>query len=222
MNHLGLPCLRVEQVIVRSVPTLANTLIDVAHAKRKIPAQETSGMRIRTMASTVGFALGIALAIAPGRAPAAGPPSARAKPVPANLPPGRSPLGSYPAEIRYLSNDAPFVVFDVSPRSLAGTPRETDVVTLSFVATDELRQVNVFAYARAGPSGATQMAAGVPCGPREAGYGQCQIQIRALLERLDPGDGDLGLRIEADGAGSQHSTVLITLPMKAAVRRLSD
>lgn len=173
-------------------------------------------MRIATMASTVGITLGIALAIAPTCAPAGGAKPARATTVAVNPPPVRSPLGSYPAEIRYLSNDAPFVVFDVWPRRLGGTTRDADAVTLSFVATDTLRQVNVFAYARAGPSGATQMAAGVPCGPRDAGSWECRVPARALLERLDPGDGEFGLRIEADGAGhQQHSTVLVTLPMKA-------
>ncbi|MDN8618844.1 hypothetical protein [Variovorax ginsengisoli] len=175
-------------------------------------------MRIATMASTVAIALGIALAIAPACAPAGGARPARATTVAVNQPTARSPLGSYPAEIRYLSNDAPFVVFDVWPRSLGVTPGDADAVTLSFVATDTLRLVNVFAYARAGPSGTTQMAAGVPCGPRDAGSWECRVPARALLDRLDPGDGEFGLRIEADGPANQHSTVLVTLPLKTAAR----
>lgn len=186
-----------------------------------MPAQETSDVRIKTMASTVGIAL--ALAGAPVCAPAAGAKPARAMPVAVSKVPARSPLDSYPAEIRYLSNDAPFVVFDVSPRSLGGTSRESDAVTLSFVATDTLRQVHVFAFARASPSGPTQMAAGVPCGPREAGYWECRVSAHELLARLDPGDGEFGLRIEAEGTAKAHSTVLVTMPLnRPRARGLSD
>jgi len=182
-------------------------------------------MHIATMASSVGITLGIALAMVPTCVQAQSAkhaPARRSAPVVLDHSPGRSPLGSYPADIRYLSNEAPFVVFDVWPRSLGAAPRDAEAVTLTFVATDALRQVNVFAYARAGPSGATQMAAGVPCGPRDAGSWECRIPARALIERLDAGDGEFGLRIEADGAGDQHSTVLVTLPMKGPGRRLSD
>jgi hypothetical protein len=146
--------------------------------------------------------------------------SALAIAVPASLQAGpavpSSPLGSEPAVIHYLSNDAPFVVFDVSPRSVTGPPDDFRQVTLTFIATDALPQLYVFAYVTSTREGTTQMAPRVDCGNRDHGYWSCTIPARELLDGLAQGDGLLGLRIEAEGMERDHSTVVITLPVKVA------
>lgn len=126
----------------------------------------------------------------------------------------RSPLDSFPAHIRYVSNDAPFVVFDVSPRSMTGPPDAVDSITLSFVAVDALKQVYVFPYTTSAREGATRMAAAVTCAAPTAGPWECTIPARELLARLDQGEGHFGLRIEAQGLDNDRSTVVITLPVK--------
>lgn len=165
-------------------------------------------MRIAAVALVSVLSLGVALAAAGSRA-------AGLAQAPAVVPDrSRSALGSYPAEIRYLSNAAPFVVFDVAPRSLGGPGGDADAVTLSFIATETLRHVDVFAFVRPEGPEATQMAAGVPCGPRDAGFWQCTISARALVSRLESGAGQFGLRVEAEGLATDHSTVIVTMPVK--------
>jgi hypothetical protein len=138
--------------------------------------------------------------------------------VPASLPAGpavpSSPLGYEPAVVHYVSNDAPFVVFDVSPRSVTGPPDDFQDIALNFIATDALQQVNVFAYATSTREGTTQAASRVACGSRDPGYWTCAIPARELLMRMEAGDGLFGLRIEAEGLEHDHSTVVITLPVK--------
>jgi hypothetical protein len=153
--------------------------------------------------STMAFALALAL---PASVPAG--PAVRS-----------SPLGSAPAVIRYVSNDAPFVVFDVSPRSVTGPLGDLREITLNFIATDALRQLNVFAYVTSARDGSTQSAAGTACGAFEPGSWRCTIPARALLERMDRGEGLLGLRIEAQGLERDRSTVVITLPVASSAAR---
>ncbi len=145
------------------------------------------------------FALAIGLAAAPGTA--------------------HSPLDSRPAEIRYLSNDAPFVIFGVSPRSLTGSPYRFDDITLTYVATDALRQVQVFPYVRSARDGSARMAKAVACGAMEAGSRSCAVPVRDLLLQLEGGEGVFGLRIEALGLENDRSTVLVNLPVKLTAAR---
>jgi len=89
-----------------------------------------------------------------------------------------SPLGMDPARIDYLANDAPFVVFDIAPRSLGGepTPSGQGHAALTFIATDPLRQVSVAVVARPDRPGARDIAAvRTTCGPQIAGYHRCAV-----------------------------------------------
>ena len=129
-----------------------------------------------------------------------------------------SPLGMDPARIEYLANDAPFVVFDITPRSLDGepTPGGQGHATLTFIATDPLQQVSVAVASRPDRPGAREIAAvRVTCGPQIAGYHRCAIPTDVALIHLDGDGGSIGLRIEADGPDGERSVVLITLPVRA-------
>ena len=68
-------------------------------------------------------------------------------------------LGMQPAQVEYLSNEAPFVVFDVSPRSLSAqdAARGVSQVSLSYVAVDALSRVEVSTFTRSGPAGEVQV-----------------------------------------------------------------
>ena len=128
-----------------------------------------------------------------------------------------STLDGYPSATRYLSNDAPFVVFGVTPTQLDG---QTGPVTLTFIATDRLEQVNVFPFVRSGPAGQARMRSLVSCGPRDAGSWNCTVPVADLLSELESPEGQLGLRIEAQGDLHdlrQHSTVIVTLPVRRRV-----
>jgi hypothetical protein len=129
-----------------------------------------------------------------------------------------SPLGMEPARIAYLANDAPFVVFDITPRSLGGepTPSGQGHAVLTFIATDPLRQVSVAVAARPDRPGAREVAAvRTTCGPQIAGYHRCPIPTDVALTHLDGDGGSIGLRIEAEGPDGERSIVQITLPVRA-------
>jgi hypothetical protein len=144
-----------------------------------------------------------------------------------------SSLDGHPAVTQYLSNDAPFVVFGVTPTRLHTT---STALTLTFMATDPLEQVNVFPFVRRSPDGPARLRPHVACGPRDVGSWNCRIPVTELLRDLQDSDGELGLRIEAHGElreRGQHSTVIVTLPVRrtpaargqpvnTAHRRLSD
>ncbi|MDM0045867.1 hypothetical protein QTH91_15370 [Variovorax dokdonensis] len=125
-----------------------------------------------------------------------------------------STLDGHPSVTRYVSNDAPFVVFGVTPTHLDG---QGGPLTLTFIATDRLEQVNVFPFVRSAPGGQAVMRSKVACGPRDAGSWNCSVPVADLLERMDSSEGQLGLRIEAQGELHdlrQHSTVIVTLPVR--------
>ena len=129
-----------------------------------------------------------------------------------------SPLGMGPARIEYLANDAPFVVFDITPRSLGSepTPNGQGHAALSFIATDPLRQVSIAVAARADRPGAREIAAvRATCGPRTAGYHKCGVPTDVALAHLDGDGGRIGVRIEAEGEDGARSVVQITLPVRA-------
>lgn len=129
-----------------------------------------------------------------------------------------SPLGMDPARIDYLANDAPFVVFDIAPRSLGGepTPSGQGHAALTFIATEPLRQVSVAVAARPDRPGAREIAAvRTACGPQIAGYHRCPIPTDVALTHMDGDGGSIGLRIEAEGPDGERSVVLITLPVRA-------
>ena len=129
-----------------------------------------------------------------------------------------SPLGMDPARIDYLADDAPFVVFDIAPRSLGGepTPSGQGHAALTFMATDPLRQVSVAVVARPDRPGARDIAAvRTTCGPQIAGYHRCAVPTDVALTHLDGDGGSIGLRIEAEGSDGERSVVLITLPVRA-------
>ncbi len=125
-----------------------------------------------------------------------------------------STLDGYPAVTRYISNDAPFVVFGVAPTRFDG---QAGPVKLTFIATDRLEQVNVFPFVRSTPGGSVRMRTQVSCGPRDPGSWDCTVPVAGLLVDLDSSGGELGLRIEAHGElrdSRQHSTVIITMPAR--------
>ncbi|CAN5901930.1 hypothetical protein BH11PSE13_BH11PSE13_02450 [soil metagenome] len=135
-------------------------------------------------------------------------------------------LGTYPAKVEYASNDAPFVVFDISPRKLelsagAADPKEA---LLTFVATDVLSYVNVFMYSASASASAAASTQAEPkevpgrtaCGSKTPGHYSCTVPLRAALAQLQGGDGFVGLRIETEGLDGDRSTVRVTLPVKAA------
>lgn len=128
--------------------------------------------------------------------------------------PERSALGIDPAEVVYLSNGAPFVVFDISPRGLDGPDAKAESATLTFVATDPLQQVDVTVLSRS-PAEGSRVADRVACGSRMAGYHSCVIPIAPARAQL-AGAGAVDLRVEAQGLDGQRSVVQITLAAKGA------
>ncbi len=124
-----------------------------------------------------------------------------------------STLDGWPAQTTYLSNDAPFVVFGVTPTQ---PHRKAQQLRLTFIATDRLSQVNVFPFVRDAPGRPAPLNRPVPCGPREAGSWDCVVPVAHLLAERDGPRGELGLRIEAHGdprKPADHSTVVIVLPL---------
>lgn len=125
-----------------------------------------------------------------------------------------STLDGHPSVTQYLKNDAPFVVFGVTPTRLDAA---SSGLTLTFIATEPLSQVSVFPYVRRLPDKPSGLRDPVNCGPREMGSWNCRIPVAALLQELRDHDGELGLRIEAHGdvrERNQHSTVVITVPVR--------
>ena len=127
-------------------------------------------------------------------------------------------LGMQPAQVEYLSNEAPFVVFDVSPRSLSAqdAARGVSQVSLSYVAVDALSRVEVSTFTRSGPAGEVQVH-GLPvridCGGGIAGYRQCTVPAIGAAARTS-GDLQFGLRVEAEGLDGERSVVLVMLPVQ--------
>ena len=139
--------------------------------------------------------------------------------------PSRSPLSSDPAEIRYLSNEAPFVVFDVSPHSIdapggSGKPGAVGEAALTFVATDALSYVDIVAYASSPRNGVREVAKRVACGSYIAGYYRCVVPTADALAWLQGEGGLFGMRVEAEGLEGDRSTVQVTLPVKGNTVRL--
>ena len=149
-------------------------------------------------------------------------------------------LGTYPAKVDYVSNDAPFVVFDVSPRKLAlGSDTATATAkdaSLAFLATDVLSYVNVFVFATSAQNETNELPVRTACGSKTPGYYSCVVPLRAALAQLHPlhplqppprsqpsqgGDGlvgfvgFVGMRIETEGLDGDRSTVRVTLPVQA-------
>ena len=130
-----------------------------------------------------------------------------------------SSLDGWPSRTLYLSNEAPFVVFGVTPTRLE---RRSGQVLLTFVATERLEQVNVFPFVRTTPDGPATLRKLVACGPRDAGSWDCVVPVADLLADIDGPRGQLGLRIEAHGdlrERGEHSTVVVTLPVGQAAAR---
>jgi hypothetical protein len=127
-------------------------------------------------------------------------------------------LGMQPAQVEYLSNDAPFVVFDVSPRSLSAedAARGVSQVSLSYVAVDALSRVEVSTFTRSGAAGEVQVH-GLPvridCGGGIAGYRQCTVPTIGAAARASD-DLHFGLRVEAEGLDGERSVVLVMLPVQ--------
>lgn len=127
-------------------------------------------------------------------------------------------LGMQPAQVEYLSNDAPFVVFDVSPRSLSAqdAARGVSQVSLSYVAVDALSRVEVSTFTRSGATGEVQVH-GLPvridCGGGIAGYRQCKVPAIGADARASD-DLHFGLRVEAEGLDGERSVVLVMLPVQ--------
>lgn len=124
-----------------------------------------------------------------------------------------STLDGHPSKTVYLSNDAPFVVFGVTPTQIQ---RKAQELRLTFIATDRLSQVNVFPFVREAPGRPASLNHPVPCGPRDAGSWDCMVPVAHLLARHDFPRGELGLRIEAHGdprKPADHSTVVVILPI---------
>lgn len=127
--------------------------------------------------------------------------------------PAHASLDGHPSVTQYLSNEAPFVVFGVTPTSLDVAATH---LQLGFIATEALQQLNVFPFVRRTPDGPARLRPHVVCGPREPGSWNCLIPVAELLRSLPEG-GELGLRIEAHGdlrERAQHSTVIVTLPVR--------
>ena len=131
-----------------------------------------------------------------------------------------SPLSSYPAQFEYVTNNAPFVVFDIAPRSLNGPAalKAFKELELTFVATDPLHRVDIYTYV-VPPGGKLQEApTRIACGSTISGHYSCKVPTHEALLLLKGGAGTFGLRIEAEGIEGDRSTVRITLPVKAGGR----
>lgn len=126
-----------------------------------------------------------------------------------------SPLDSFPARFEYVSNNAPFVVFDIAPRTLnaAFAVKSFKELKLSFVVTDVLHRLDVYAYVIPKRGGMQEVATRIACGSTIAGHHSCAIPTRDALLLLKGGEGQFGLRIEAEGIEGERSTVRITLPV---------
>ncbi len=132
-----------------------------------------------------------------------------------------STLDGWPSRTVYVSNDAPFVGFGVTPTQLDHRAAQ---LQLSFVATDRLDLVNVFVFFRDRADGPVHMRSQVACGPRERGSWDCAVPVAHLLTELAGAQGELGLRIEAHGDLHQprdHSTVIVTVPVGQGARMAS-
>ncbi|MBX3608996.1 MAG: hypothetical protein KF871_03800 [Hydrogenophaga sp.] len=124
-----------------------------------------------------------------------------------------STLDGWPSKTDYLSNDAPFVVFGVTPTRLN---RDATQLKLAFIATESLSAVKVFPFVRAAPGERAPLQSPVQCGPRERGYWECALPVSDLLADLQGPHGELGLRIEAHGDPRElreHSTVVVVVPV---------
>jgi hypothetical protein len=124
-----------------------------------------------------------------------------------------STLDGWPSRTVYLSNDAPFVVFGVTPTQV---DRRAAQIQLSFIATDRLSTVEVYTFVRDTPGDRVLLRSQATCGPREIGSWDCVVPVAGPLNELQGPQGELGLRIEAHGdprKPSEHSTVLVTLPV---------
>lgn len=160
------------------------------------------------MPSVLVLALGLLACVLPAMA-ASPAPGARAS---------MAALGMHPAQVEYLANDAPFVVFDVRPRSLSAedAARGVSQVSLSYVAVDALSRVEVSTFTRTGSAGDVQVH-GLPvridCGGGTAGYRQCTVPAIGADARAS-GDLQFGLRVEAEGLDGERSVVLVMLPVQ--------
>lgn len=124
-----------------------------------------------------------------------------------------STLDGWPSRTVYLSNDAPFVVFGVTPTRL---DRRAAQLQLSFIATDSLSKVEVYTFVRDRPDERVVLRSQVACGPRERGSWDCVVPVAHLFSELAGPQGELGLRIEAHGdlrRPAEHSTVIVTVPV---------
>jgi hypothetical protein len=128
-----------------------------------------------------------------------------------------SPLDSFPARFDYVSNNAPFVVFDIAPRTLnaAAALKAFKELKLTFVATEPLHHVDIFTYVVPTSGNPAEAPTRVACGSTIAGHHSCSVPTREALLLLKGGEGLFGLRIEAEGIEGERSTVRITLPVKA-------
>lgn len=129
-----------------------------------------------------------------------------------------STLDGWPSRTVYLSNDAPFVVFGVTPTQL---DRQAGQLQLSFIATDRLSKVEVYTFVRDKPDERVVLRSQVACGPRERGAWDCVVPVAHLYTELTGPQGELGLRIEAHGdlrRPGEHSTVIVTVPVGPSER----
>lgn len=125
-----------------------------------------------------------------------------------------SSLDGHPSVTQYLSNEAPFVVFGVTPTQLGGGE---DRIVLTFIATDPLEQVHVFPFVRRTRDAPAHLRSQVVCGPRDSGSWNCPIPVAELLQGLPDSGAEIGLRIEAHGdprRPAEHSTVIVTVPVR--------
>jgi hypothetical protein len=144
-------------------------------------------------------------------------PASAAPPTPPAANDMSSPLDSFPARFDYVTNNAPFVVFDIAPRSLNGPAalKAFKELELTFVATDALHRVDIYTYAVPPGGKALEVPTRIACGSTLAGHHSCKVPTRDALLLLKGGAGSFGLRIEAEGIEGDRSTVRITLPVKA-------
>ena len=95
-----------------------------------------------------------------------------------------SPLSSYPAQFEYVTNNAPFVVFDIAPRSLNGPAalKAFRELELTFVATDPLHRVDITTYVV--PPGGTTRYLGFAIGTGGLNYKNWALRIQKIQRRL--------------------------------------
>ncbi len=131
--------------------------------------------------------------------------------------PPPSPYGMDPAKVEYLRNDAPFVVFDVSPRQLDPAHGAAAATVLNFIATEDLQEVKVFASPRiAGQASSPFADTATRCGSAGPGYHSCEVRTADALAWLGGHEGQVELRVEAEGLDDDRSVVRITLPVAAS------